>query len=417
MNTISKSTIMVIMMMVFCLVISKADDVIVMRNGDLVIAKVTEITQKEVKYKKATRLDGPTYTVNKSDVLAINYEDGEKETFEEVVDNTSAQSTTANGNKHITINDLTPDEIALNSERIAYFNREINYPKVKESNIGKKSDRLLYRFFVDENSVVENKDIQISMELGMMEHTKNGSKFEKEISLYYHPAIQFKIKNKTNQPIYIDLGNTFYVCCGSPCCYYLPTSTTTSSSSTGGASVNMGSIASALGVGGAVGTLANGVNVGGAKTNGSSTTIYSQRVIAIPPTGTYSLDAQYLFPDKTEKGKWYSLGKGLYYRVWEQGHFVINTTKGDRDLIQYNVPITLNSDISEVKFQFLLTYSENENFSECCTMDSSFYLAQLTGTNYNYFGLNFKEWPQDIVLFPGEEIITKKDKSTFVFPE
>lgn len=70
-------------LLLLCSLALNAEDVIVMRNGDLVNAKITEITQTEIKYKKVTRLDGPTYTINKSDVLAINYEDGEKETFEE----------------------------------------------------------------------------------------------------------------------------------------------------------------------------------------------------------------------------------------------------------------------------------------------------------------------------------------------
>ena len=73
----------------------------------------------------------------------------------------------------------------------------------------------------------------------------------------------FLVQNKTNKPIYIDLGNSFYISLGQSTCYYVPSSTTTSSSSGGGAGVNLGSVAGALGVGGVVGQLAGGVNVGG----------------------------------------------------------------------------------------------------------------------------------------------------------
>lgn len=59
-----------------------AQDVIVMKDGNTIVSKILEITTNEVKYKKFTNLEGPTYTVLKSEVKAINYANGEKETFD-----------------------------------------------------------------------------------------------------------------------------------------------------------------------------------------------------------------------------------------------------------------------------------------------------------------------------------------------
>ena len=59
-----------------------AQDVIVMKDGSTIVSKILEITANEVKYKKFTNLEGPTYTVLKSEVKVINYANGEKETFE-----------------------------------------------------------------------------------------------------------------------------------------------------------------------------------------------------------------------------------------------------------------------------------------------------------------------------------------------
>ena len=56
-----------------------AQDVITLRNGDEIKARVTEITPSEIKYKRFENLDGPTVTVSKSDVFAINYENGTRE--------------------------------------------------------------------------------------------------------------------------------------------------------------------------------------------------------------------------------------------------------------------------------------------------------------------------------------------------
>lgn len=60
---------------------SFAQDVIVKKDGSTILSKVEEVSDTQVKYKKHSNLDGPTYTVNVSDLQCINYENGEKETF------------------------------------------------------------------------------------------------------------------------------------------------------------------------------------------------------------------------------------------------------------------------------------------------------------------------------------------------
>ncbi|GHV35315.1 hypothetical protein FACS1894180_7260 [Bacteroidia bacterium] len=58
-----------------------AQDVIVKRNGDEINAKVTEIGTDDVKYKKFDNQVGPTYTISKSELLMIRYENGDKDMF------------------------------------------------------------------------------------------------------------------------------------------------------------------------------------------------------------------------------------------------------------------------------------------------------------------------------------------------
>ena len=64
-------------------------DQIVLRNGDVVEAKVKEVGVNEIRYKKCDRQDGPDYTISKRDVLSIKYSNGEVERF-------SASSTQSN---------------------------------------------------------------------------------------------------------------------------------------------------------------------------------------------------------------------------------------------------------------------------------------------------------------------------------
>lgn len=58
-----------------------AQDVIVKKDGTTILSKVIEIGTSEVKYKKFSNQDGPTYTIKISDLLSINYQNGEKEEF------------------------------------------------------------------------------------------------------------------------------------------------------------------------------------------------------------------------------------------------------------------------------------------------------------------------------------------------
>lgn len=67
-------------------------DQIVLRNGDVIEAKVKEVGVSEVKYKKCDRPDGPDYTINKRDILSIKYSNGEVERFSATASPSSAPS-------------------------------------------------------------------------------------------------------------------------------------------------------------------------------------------------------------------------------------------------------------------------------------------------------------------------------------
>jgi hypothetical protein len=54
-------------------------DVIVLRNGDEINAKVIEVTPTEIKYKKCVEGNSVIYTKLKSDVFQIKYADGSKD--------------------------------------------------------------------------------------------------------------------------------------------------------------------------------------------------------------------------------------------------------------------------------------------------------------------------------------------------
>lgn len=71
-----------------------AQDIIVLRNGNEIQAKVLEIRQTEVSYKNWTNIDGPTYTKNKADIFMIKYSNGSKDVFEQEKSPTNNYSNT-----------------------------------------------------------------------------------------------------------------------------------------------------------------------------------------------------------------------------------------------------------------------------------------------------------------------------------
>ena len=53
-----------------------AQDLIVLKNGNMIEAKVLEISPTEIRYKDSSNLNGPTIVIPANSVLSIRYENG-----------------------------------------------------------------------------------------------------------------------------------------------------------------------------------------------------------------------------------------------------------------------------------------------------------------------------------------------------
>lgn len=78
-----------IIFMVLMVGMAMAQDVIVKKDGSTILSKVEEINGTEIKYRKWTNLEGPIYSINRSEVLSINYRNGE---IEKIFDESSEHS-------------------------------------------------------------------------------------------------------------------------------------------------------------------------------------------------------------------------------------------------------------------------------------------------------------------------------------
>ncbi|MDR3343073.1 MAG: hypothetical protein LBT14_09880 [Treponema sp.] len=108
-RTMKKMLFLAIMSL--CATAAFCQDIIVMKNGDEVEAIIKEIGPKEVKYIEHGNPDGVLYTVLKSDVFQIKYENGKREMFSEAVANTPAVNENFTGGQRVgtwAINSILP---------------------------------------------------------------------------------------------------------------------------------------------------------------------------------------------------------------------------------------------------------------------------------------------------------------------
>lgn len=80
---------------IFTLINCYSQDLITKRNSEDIQAKVIEVTTTEIKYKKFDNQNGPTFTLLKSDVLMIRYENGSKDIINESQNTSSTNSSSS----------------------------------------------------------------------------------------------------------------------------------------------------------------------------------------------------------------------------------------------------------------------------------------------------------------------------------
>ena len=129
-----------------------AQDVVVKKDGSTILAKVLEVNQDNIKYKKFSNQNGPTYTINLSDVMSVNYENGEKESFD-----VSANSVAESQSSPKLIERKAASD---NQQLIAKYNAPITLNTKEQSK--KPADKYILIFGVSDKSILSNDDIEIT---------------------------------------------------------------------------------------------------------------------------------------------------------------------------------------------------------------------------------------------------------------
>ena len=389
-----------------------AQDVIVKHDGSTILSKVTEIGVTEVKYKKFSNQNGPTYSIQKSDIQAINYENGEKETFADAMPR--ASNNTANASNGSTPFGVNPNLEEDNLKLVREFNS--HDPVYLGDDTDKKCVAVAKILGIKEGSIIETPELKASfaMKIWYGKVTTFGHAVVEERTLdlgekcpYTNTNMQYKIvvilQNKTSKPIYIDLANCYILQNNQARPYYVPTATSTMQGGSSGGSVNLGAVTGALGVGGTLGTLASGVNVGGSNTSFSTKTTYSQRIVSIPPMSSLALDPMeigegitYVTASKLECQAAIEVAYNSYFK--EQNFKETEYWGGIKVYLPKNLCRGESINIPPLDnvnpLGAYVTYSFDEGMNATQSMRIDFYIRQLFGSGRKGFkDLDFSQCP------------------------
>lgn len=361
-----------------------AQDVIVKKDGSTIISRVLEVNKSDIKYKKFSNQKGPTYTIEKSEVISINYENGERDVFGESTEETNPQPQSTLGNMSA--------ESKQNNEALIERMNSITPVWTEPQKANRLATDVYCLFKIKEESVFENDDITQTISLCMIDAKKaNGGEIvtnpKKERKQCYNHALVVKVYNKTAKTLYIDLGNTFIVRGDEASAYYTPSSTTVTQSENKGVGVNLGAVADALGFGGSSKRLADGINVNKDKGNSVSTVEYAQRVVAIPPKSAKTLEHMFLFPRGLKGIKYLHIDDRSDESLW----FIWPTTNY-KNLDLGDIVHWTEAD-SPMTFDYHIAYSENEDCTELNRLSVGMYMSETYGIPVSSKKLDYlKNW-------------------------
>ncbi len=333
-----------------------AQDIIVMKNGDIVQSKVQEITPTEIKYKKFSNLNGPLYTIEKATVLSINYENGEKELM---TSSDEAAIKDAAAEKGETSGLIEKVASPNNAELIQKYHPEIDFV-LKPSNTD--ANYAYTVMAVTKSSILSNEDVEISIVPMLLRADDYWPR--RELCHY------IKIENKTDKVIYVDKANSFKIANdGISKPYYDSKQISVTRGNGSGVGINLGGVAGALGFGGTAGALASALNVG--KSSGSSVTeVHStQQILTISPhSSAYLSEYEYVMIKKMES------------KVISDGERWFADANLKRGVVKIGECVTYGEEESPYHNEYFITYSSSPDFSTYSTINFGVYSKYLVGT-------------------------------------
>ena len=191
-----KIVFVLILVLLACCV--KAQDVIVKKDNSTILSKVTKISSTEIEYKKWSNLDGPIYIVPVSEILRINYENGEYDEF--VGEQMEANNESLEGDVFLSIEEA-PEFPGGPAKLLEYIQNNLEYPKTARKN--DIQGRVFVGFVIEEDGSVSDVKILRGIGYGCDEEAirlvsslpkfKPGKQRGKPVRVQYTLPIVFKL--------------------------------------------------------------------------------------------------------------------------------------------------------------------------------------------------------------------------------
>lgn len=259
--------------MVFAFTVGAHADVIVTKDGKTLNVYNIDRGEKYITYTLEDSDNATLHRIAVGECFAVKIGDNPLQNVDVQATTTEPKSSRAsedddngNGPRYV---EAVPD--ADNAMMIADINSRNIYNTKKKPQPGKLTNNFLALVGITDDSVLSDENVTVTFE---------------PVDYYDCTSVNYKVivRNKTNKPIYIDLNSCFRVKFdGTSESWKNNLNVTRSQGSESGASMNLGAVAGALGVGGVLGTLAGGANVGGGSNSGTSVTEYEDVILIIPP--------------------------------------------------------------------------------------------------------------------------------------
>ena len=345
--------------------VAKAQDTLVLNDGTLIKSKVLEITESLLKYKKYSNLDGPIYTIDKKQVLAVHYQNGEKESFKAQ----SQQPAQTQSEEQTTQKKIEVPVADNNASLISEYNEPVLY-KGKVTN--KPAKWVMYKYGITKESVLSNEEIEIDI-----------YKAWERIDVYGGGKYAISVTNKTDENIYIDLGECFVsgaVAGGFRAFYDGTTQKSVHNGKTNGGAINLGGVTNALGIGGVVGTIAGGVTLGESSQHSLTTTYINERFVTIPPHCATKISVY-----KAVQTKPAGLFSPAEYELITKGESFNDALRRRSDKYLKGGVHTFSESDSPYKRDYIITYSKDPNFRVYTKNQFSVFLYQVIGHNLNTY--------------------------------
>lgn len=321
-----------------------ADDVIVLRNGDIINGIVTEVLPSEIKYKRSSNPNGPTYTESKSSVLSIKYANGEIDKFGETEIH---KPTNTNGTQNAPIRTKAIPDTDNESVKSQYD----ELPRLNMKTSQKKAKEFFPIMAFSDSSVISSKELTIVIAPTAVEYYDGGWKVKMGYSI--------QIVNKTDQPIYIDRANSFRRFNDlSTQSYFNNKQTTVTQSNNSGGGIGLG-----------IGPV--GVGIGGSSGSTYSENYGIDRYLVIGPKSKANL-VDYKYIRLSEK-------KAKFKTVSDIEYWGFNLNKDIVTPVSEGEVKVFSEEDTPYRNKYFITYSTDQEFRNSYSIDFELYAKYIVG--------------------------------------